>query len=335
VHVGGRRTIKLSKRLLPVIHISVPDNLIPEKLSRLQFVRFDAGRGVTRPLKELAEALRQDLDWIREHTRLGEIATRWDRRGRSEALLLRGDDLDAAKAWMAARKAAVPEITDAQRALVKASEEAETARLGKERAQQRRIAWLLGGLAMLVGGLAMLVAGWINQSFITEQLNWYWNEKPYKREHFDKYVLTAARERALRPKDSFRECNREKDCPLMIVVPAGKFTKGSPETEKGRQDNESPQHTVTIAKRFAVSVYDVMFDEWDACARVGGCREGGANDSGWGRGNRPVIDVNWEHAQTYVKWLSTMTGKEYRLLSEAEWEYAARAGTTTAFYRGR
>jgi TIR domain len=94
------KTLALSKRLLPVTHISVPDNLIPEKLSRLQSVRFDAGRGVTRPLAELADALRQDLDWIRDHTRLGEIATRWDRRGRPESLLLRGDAIDEAKTWM-------------------------------------------------------------------------------------------------------------------------------------------------------------------------------------------------------------------------------------------
>ena len=126
-------------------------------------------------MRELAEALRVDLDWIREHTRLGELATRWDRRGRPESLLLRGDEIDAAKAWMAARKAAAPEITDAQRAFVTASEEAEATRLGKERAQleaigraqeataqqqrraarlQRRIWWLLGGVAALV--LAMV-----------------------------------------------------------------------------------------------------------------------------------------------------------------------------------
>jgi hypothetical protein len=149
------KTLALSKRLLPVIFKSVPEHDIPEKLSRLQYVRFDIGPGITRPLKELAEALRQDLDWIREHTRLGEIATRWDRRGRPEALLLRGDDLDAAKAWPPAGR----QITEAQRAFISASEQAETTRLGKERAQlevirraqettarqQRRIAWLLGG----------------------------------------------------------------------------------------------------------------------------------------------------------------------------------------------
>jgi hypothetical protein len=132
------RTAELSKRLLPVIFKSVPDHEIPKRLSRLQFVRFDTGRGITRPLAELAEALQQDFDWIREHTRLGELAQRWEGRARPESLLLRGDDLDAAKAWMATRKVGAPEITDAQRALISASEDAEEKRLGNERAQLER-----------------------------------------------------------------------------------------------------------------------------------------------------------------------------------------------------
>ena len=90
------RTLGLSKRLLPVIHKPAPDSDIPQQLSRLQFVRFDTGRGLNRPLTELAEALRLDLDWIREHTRLGELSLRWQARGKTESLLLRGDDLDAA-----------------------------------------------------------------------------------------------------------------------------------------------------------------------------------------------------------------------------------------------
>jgi hypothetical protein len=182
------KTLALSKRVLPVIFKSVPERDIPEKLSRLQFVRFDTGRGITRPLAELAEALRQDLDWIREHTRLGELAARWDRRGRPESLLLRGDDLDAAKVWMAARKSAAPEITDAQRAFVKASEEAESARLDKEREQlketvqqQRRIAWLLGGVAVLMGGGILGLIAWINQSYLEQLWNSYWREGPYKK----------------------------------------------------------------------------------------------------------------------------------------------------------
>ena len=140
------RTSELSKRLLAVVFKSVPDHDIPEKLRRLQFVRFDSGAAFAK-LSQLAEALRVDLDWIREHTRLGEQARRWDKRGRPESLLLRGDDIDAAGRWMAARNAAAPEITDAQRDFVKASEAAESARLDKEREQlkatvrqQRRIA---------------------------------------------------------------------------------------------------------------------------------------------------------------------------------------------------
>src|SRR5258705_11743524 len=93
------RTLGLSKRLLPVIHKPVADSDIPSQLSRLQFVRFDTGRGVTRPLAELADALRIDLDWIRAPTRLSQLPSRWQARGKPETLLLRGEDLDAAKTW--------------------------------------------------------------------------------------------------------------------------------------------------------------------------------------------------------------------------------------------
>jgi formylglycine-generating enzyme required for sulfatase activity len=97
-------------------------------------------------------------------------------------------------------------------------------------------------------------------------------------------------------------------------------------------EEERPQHEVTIAKPFAVGKYEVTFAEWDACVAAGGCPE--ASDSNWGRGERPVINVSWDDAQQYVAWLSRLTGKTYRLLSEAEWEYAARAGTTTLYSFG-
>src|SRR6516162_4613094 len=93
------KALGLSKRLLPVIYKSVPDADTPVKLSKLQFVRFDTAPGMTRPLRELTEALRVDLDWIREHTRLAELATRWQSRNRPDSLL-RGDDVNAAKAWV-------------------------------------------------------------------------------------------------------------------------------------------------------------------------------------------------------------------------------------------
>jgi formylglycine-generating enzyme required for sulfatase activity len=118
----------------------------------------------------------------------------------------------------------------------------------------------------------------------------------------------------------------------MIVVPAGAFTMGSPATETGRSDNEGPQHEVMIAAPFAVSKFDVTFADWDACILVGGCPQ--VTDSGFGRGTNPVINITWDEAQQYVAWLSKMRGQPYRLLTEAEWEYTARAGTTSAYYWG-
>jgi formylglycine-generating enzyme required for sulfatase activity len=137
--------------------------------------------------------------------------------------------------------------------------------------------------------------------------------------------LTAAQERALMAGESFKE---GADCPEMIVVPAGRFLMGSPAGQG--DDYECPQHEVTIAKPFAVAKFELTFDEWDACAAHGDCAPH-VSDNGWGRGRRPAINVSWDDAQAYVKWLSRITGKPYRLLSEAEYEYAARAGSQTKY----
>jgi TIR domain-containing protein/FHA domain-containing protein len=142
-------TLRLSKRLLPVVYKSVPETDIPETLRKLQFVRFDTAQGVTRPLAELAKALRQDVEWIREHTRLGDLAARWEGQNRPEWLLLRGDDLRAAKAWIAKRKAEAPEITELQHSFIDVSEEADT----ETRARARRIQALMGAM----GGVLMLM----------------------------------------------------------------------------------------------------------------------------------------------------------------------------------
>ena len=129
---------------------------------------------------------------------------------------------------------------------------------------------------------------------------------------------------------TFRECEQ---CPELVVVPPGNFMMGSPSSEAGRDGDEGPVHQVTIVESFAVGKYEVTFAEWDACVKAGGCtyRPG---DEGWGRETRPVINVSWDDAQAYVAWLSRETGQRYRLLSEAEWEYMARAGTQTARYWG-
>jgi formylglycine-generating enzyme required for sulfatase activity len=193
--------------------------------------------------------------------------------------------------------------------------------------RKRRVQTLI--YVLLVGVIGSLV-GIIEKEAIKEQFNWFTVMRPYRVANFDRYALKPDAESALKPLASFHEC--AKDCPEMIVIAAGEFTMGSPATEQGRYTNEGPQHKVTIAKPFAVSKFDVTFADWDACASVGGCPR--VADAGMGRDTRPVIYVSWDDAQTYVAWLSKMTGQPYRLLTEAEWEYAARAATTTAYYWG-
>jgi len=310
------KTLALSKRLIPVIYKSVSEAVIPERLRRLQFIRFDAGLGITRPLAQLAEALRQDLEWIREHTRIAELAARWQARGRPSSLLLRGDDLATARAWAARRKSEAPEITEVQRDFLNVSV-AVSRFVGRRRLLVQA---LVAGLAVII--VAGLLAWWQDQ-WIKERYFWL--------AYFRNQGLTTAKA----PGESFWECAKtdmeySKYCPEMVVVPAGKFMMGS--LRMVGDDHERPQHEVVIAKPFAVSKFELTFDQWDACIQGGGCGLSGGDI--WGRGKHPALGVSWGEAQQYVKWLSTMTGQDYRLLSEAEWEYAARAGTTTRWSSG-
>ena len=155
-------------------------------------------------------------------------------------------------------------------------------------------------------------------------------EREAKAEAERKAREEAARD-ALRPGRVFRDCD---GCPEMVVLTAGSFTMGSPDPEDGRADWEGPQRRVRIGKPFAAGKYEVTFAEWDACVAAGGCRGHRPDDMGWGRGRRPVVNVSWDDAQAYVGWLSRRTGQEYRLLSESEWEYAARAGTRARYHWG-
>ena len=120
--------------------------------------------------------------------------------------------------------------------------------------------------------------------------------------------------------------------PEMVVLPTGSFQMGSPSTETGRSSTEGPVRTVSIARPIAMGRYEVTFADYDRfVTATGGARP---DDEGWGRGRRPVIDVSWEDAKEYAAWLSDQTGKRYRLPSESEWEYGARADMSTRYSWG-
>ena len=253
----------------------------------------------------------------------------WDANNRDRAWLAHTADRLAAAGRLIARPDLAANLKPTDHHYLAACRKSEAdARRGKRLLQA---AIYISLVAIIVG-----LVGWIEQSYIKEQWSWYAIERPFVASNIWPYVLTPAAEQALKPdpNNSFKECapdEQDKDyCPDMLVVPAGSFMMGSLRTVKDAYANELPQHQVTIVEPFAVSKFELTFDEWDTCAAYGDCPQG-VSDSGLGRGRQPVINVGWDDAQRYVAWLSKITGKTYRLLSEAEYEYTTRAGTTTVY----
>ena len=121
--------------------------------------------------------------------------------------------------------------------------------------------------------------------------------------------------------------------PEMVEIPPGRFRMGCV-SGQDCHDSEFPIHDVTIAEPFEVSKFEVTFAQWDACVSGGGCGGFRPSDWGMGRGTRPVFGVSLQDALAFVAWLSLHTGENFRLLSESEWEYVARAGTESAYSWG-
>jgi formylglycine-generating enzyme required for sulfatase activity len=306
----------LNKRLAPIVCRRVEDGAVPEVLRRLNFIFFDDAEQFGESTNKLADALETDINWIRQHTEYGEAERRWSAAGMPNGLLLQSPTLEFAEHWLATRPSNAPAPTrDIQSYLI----------TSRRRARTSQRIWrgiLASTFTLLVGVIAVLVA-WINQDYLKAQWRWYTVTLPYAQKEVRPHVVSAEKERALKAGDSFKECAR--DCPEMVVIPAGSFTMGGP------TEFEKPEHAVTIAKAFAVSKYELTFADWEACIVGGGCNGYRPSDQNWGRGGQPLINVNWDDAQHYVAWLKAATGKTYRLLTEAEFEYAARAGMTTRY----
>jgi formylglycine-generating enzyme required for sulfatase activity len=326
------RLVEIPAEARPLIDLLVDQRLLSTDLAK------DTEEKTIEPAHEaLLRQWRQLQGWLKEDSGLLGVMDGVQRASRDWAanvksatwLIHTTDRLTAAERLLKrADLAANLEPTDWD--YLAACREAERAAAEKERSTARTRQRLRVVVSLLMVGVIVGLIGWINQSYLKERANWFWVMRPYMLKEVRPDVLTANAELALKPADTFREC--VKDCPEMTVVPAGEFMMGSPETEKDRYDPEGPQHKVSIARAFAVSKFDVTFADWDACVSVGGCPK--VSDSGYGRGRQPVINVSWDEAKIYVAWFSRMTDRPYRLLTEAEWEYAARAGTATAYYWG-
>jgi len=254
-------------------------------------------------LDEQKDALKLRDDLLRE-------AKEWENAGRDKGhLARRGERLKTALTL-----AATPGFSPA---LAEAADYLKASRIAEVKEQRGRQITRASFAVIIVAA----VVAFQYRAAIEYQASYYLNL--WGRAYTDEHVA------ALRPGVEFMDCretNPEKGysefCPTMVVIPAGKFMMG-------HSDN---QRDVTITKQFVVSKFEITFDQWQTCVAFSGCTANKTpGDEAWGRGDRPVINVSWDDAVQYAEWLSKTTGKSYRLLTEAEWEYAARAGTTSDF----
>jgi formylglycine-generating enzyme required for sulfatase activity len=274
-----------------------------------------AHESLLRQWAQLQTGLSEDAGLLGLLEGVKRAARDWIANGRNGVWLIHtGNRLYAAQRLVHERPDLAANLKQTDQNYLAACKEFEKLSRGQLRRRQALVASLL--LCLIIGLL-----GWWQQARLIALNYWFFNVRGY--------VTTAEAEQNMQSGQRFKECQ---DCPEMTVIPAGQFKIGSPKEEAGRWDEEGPQRGVTFAKSFAVGTDNVTFDQWDACVKLSGCTTNPA--APWGRGDLPVVNVDWHDAQQYVTWLAKLTGKPYRLLSESEWEYTARAGTTTPYYWG-
>jgi formylglycine-generating enzyme required for sulfatase activity len=268
-----------------------------------------AHESLLRQWPELIEWLKADADDLKAAQAVEAAAAEWVRHGRQPDWLdHRGGRLTTAER--------VAERADLRALLGAAGLDYLKSCRALERQRQMRFAAVAAGFAII---LLAGAAAWRFQHSLKDYAYWW--------THVRGQVLTTAHEHDLTRGETFQECT---GCPTMVVVPPGSFMMGSPDKEGDKSGREYPQHSVTIASVFAVGKFELTFAEWKACADYGDCNTE-VSTNGWGADQQPVINVSWDDAQRYVAWLARITGQPYRLLTESEYEYAARAGEPRAY----
>jgi formylglycine-generating enzyme required for sulfatase activity len=325
---GVKRRVA-SRRDIPADAQSLADRLVAQRLLTSDRRLVDgrdvetlevAHEAILRQWPPLAQWIAEESESLRTLDGVRAAAREWRAHPHSEpgadAWLVHHDTRLQAALAVAARRDFAGAVDATMRDYLAACRAAERKAAG----QRQRLQALAAVLAVSVLG-AIGWGAWVFRADLTILAIGYSLYRPY--------VRSSTELEAAAPGQPFSDCKRSGDCPVMIVVPAGRFMMGAPTTDPLSRPNERPQHPVTV-DRFAVSKFDITFADWAVCASRGGCSANPNPDrSGFqGGDDLPVVGVSWCDAQDYVAWLSQVTGAKYRLLTEAEWEYAARGVTT-------
>lgn len=313
----------------PLIQHLVDQHLLATDVSKVTSEKTiePAHEALLRQWSEFAGWLAEDARLLAVLRGIKRASREWEANNRGSTWLTHRADRLAAAQRLIANSHLEVNLDSSDRVYVESCRNAE---MRAERGGRLLRIAIFGSLIAIIIGLV----GWINQPLIEAQWRWWTSQRTFVAMNLWPFVLKRAAEQELKPGQIFRECAPRRPtadfCPDMVVVPFGSFMMGSPSDDKNGYDNERPQHPVKIDSQFAVSKFEITFAEWDSCVMGGGC-SGYEPTEDWGRGEQPVIYVSWDDAKQYVAWLSRITGKTYRLLTEAEYEYAARAQTKSIY----